>query len=110
MNNAKTAANWYAQEGGDAAHAGIYDDGAVLYLCVTEATQQAIVEQIGASVVASERSDDGFCGAVIISSDDWQHGLDVVSGIMRLTFTDCRQKDDHTIQKFFGERVRRYSE
>ena len=38
MSYAKTAANWYAEVGGDPGHAGIYGDGVVIYVCVTEET------------------------------------------------------------------------
>ena len=110
MSYAKTAANRYAKIGGDPAHASVYDDGAIIYVCVTEDTQVQIVTELGDNVKESARSDNGFCGAIIVKSDHWMHCLDIVAVFVELGWKDCRQMDSHTIELFVGEQLQRSTE
>lgn len=100
MNHAKTAANWYAEIGGDPAHAGIYTDGVILYVCLSEDSQAHLVAQLSHEVLASARSHDGFCGAIIVRRDRWMHCLNVVATFIDFQITDNRQKDAHTVSGF----------
>jgi len=107
MNYAKTAANWYAEIGGDPAHASVYDDGAIIYVCVTEDTQSQIVAELGDNVKECARSDNEFCGVIIGKPDEWMHCLDVVAGFIEIKWTDCRWADANTIELFVGGQLQR---
>ncbi len=109
MSFGNTAANWYARIGTDEAHVSIYDDGALIYLKVSEEQQDMIVEQMGKSIIDSARSSDESCGVIIVPSDDMDNYIDHVAWYLPLKFTDCRQLDDHTIELFVGNRIRRYA-
>lgn len=109
ISHANTAANWYARVGTDKAHASIYDDGALIYLKVSKDQQDMIAEQMGKSIIDSARSSDDSCGVIIVPSDDMDNYIDHVAWYLPLKFTDCRQLDDHTIELFVGNRIRRYA-
>jgi hypothetical protein len=110
MKHAKTAANWFAKVGEAPAHGCVYDDGAIIYVCVTEDTQAQIVTEMGDGVKECARSDNGLCGAIIVKPDYWRLGFCVVAEIMELGWRDCRQMDAHTIELSVGQQLRRLTE
>jgi hypothetical protein len=110
MKHAKTAANWYAMVGETLAHASIYDDGVILYVCVTEDTQAQIVRELGDNVREFARSDNGKCVAIIVTLDSWLQCFGVVEGLLELGWRDCRELDAHTIELFAGEQLQRLTE
>ncbi|MCA9032727.1 MAG: hypothetical protein KDA66_18055 [Planctomycetaceae bacterium] len=102
VNHAKTLANWYAEIGGDPAHASIYMDAVILYVCLSEESQSRMAAELSQEVLAFARSDDDFCGAIVVRPDHWMHCLDVASTFTELAITDNRQKDAHTVAGFVG--------
>lgn len=104
MNFAKVFAEWYAEVGSSFAMAGIYTDGVVFYLCVTEMHQADLVMKLGARVTGTGRSADGFCGTIVVSSYDWQWSMDIVSSdieaFSQLYYRDNRLEDAHKIEWF----------
>jgi hypothetical protein len=116
---AKTLANWYAKTGDQIAHAGIYSDGVVFYLVggpkrqwdVSErlAIPERLMELLGEATIAMARSDDGFCGTVVVlgSLPVTVRAMQAVSDFLRsstppetLVFSDNRQQDLNTIAAF----------
>ena len=102
MNTAKVLANWYSQSGDSHCHAGIYRDGAIAYLAITEHTRGLIECDLGTLLAESARSDDGMFVAMVVQSPHWDAAFNVINGYMTddLTVTDNRDKDHDEIAVF----------
>lgn len=123
---AQALADYYSRSGNHTAHAGLYTDGAIVYLAVTEDTQNELLSRDDTDQwqIESARSADGFCGVLIVRGEympDLRDGddlpaylrtiatgvfvdnfLDYISHEMGgdLKVTDNRDKDHHLIDDF----------
>jgi hypothetical protein len=116
---AKKLANWYARTGDETAQAGIYADGVVFYLVASPRRQwdvserltipEQLMELLGGATVATARSDDDFCGTVVVlgSLPVTVWAMQMVGEFLRsstppetLVFSDNRQEDVNTIATF----------
>lgn len=106
---ARTFANWYARSGGRPMEVGVYDDGVIVYLAVNAATQNrwiAHFKRLPNITVESSRSDDDFCGALILRGQPYENLMTAISAIYEsgqasVPYTDNRERDHNTVDSFF---------
>lgn len=99
---AKVLANFYSETGDASVFASIYDDGVILYLMKSAKTQWELEEVLGKRVRERARSDDGFCGVIILPFKKFPRTFDKINEFFRargdnLKFNDNRERDAHTI-------------